>query len=203
MPLLPIKYINRRSTHTHAALRSGSNALCGSVQANGLTRIFLGRQSAVKGDTKKLRRKSGSWARRSVRSRPARDRRGAAVPLLVYCNVPIHQAVGTSAACGLPIAVAGAIGFVVAGWGEVGLPAGRSDYFYCPRPWWPGAPSAPLGARLAHTLPVATLRGGGRAHRPQGGGVAGSIQALGWGRAYRTRPQARKGRSAAITGLPG
>ena len=29
------------------------------------------------------------------------------VPLLVYCNVPIHQAVGTSAACGLPIALPG------------------------------------------------------------------------------------------------
>jgi hypothetical protein len=97
------------------------------------------------------------------------------VPLLVYCNVPIHQAVGTSAACGLPIAVAGAIGFVY------------------PRPWWPGAPSAPLGARLAPALPVATgVRGGGRAHRPQDGGLAGSIQALGRGRAYRTRPQARK-----------
>jgi uncharacterized protein len=49
---------------------------------------------------------------------------------VVYCNVPIHQAVGTSAACGLLIAVAGAIGFVVAGWGEVGLSAGRSGYFY-------------------------------------------------------------------------
>ena len=29
------------------------------------------------------------------------------VPLLVFGNVPIHQAVGTSAACGLPIALAG------------------------------------------------------------------------------------------------
>ena len=54
------------------------------------------------------------------------------VPLLVYCNVPIHQAVGTSAACGLPIALAGAIGFAVAGWGEAGLPAGSSGYLYCP-----------------------------------------------------------------------
>jgi uncharacterized protein len=54
------------------------------------------------------------------------------VPLLVYCNVPIHQAVGTSAACGLPIALAGAIGFVVAGWGEAGLPAGSSGYLYWP-----------------------------------------------------------------------
>jgi uncharacterized protein len=83
------------------------------------------------------------------------------VPLLVYCNVPIHQAVGTSAACGLPIALAGAIGFAVAGWGEAGLPAGSSGYLY-----WPAVAAvmagsaflAPLGARLAHALPVATLR---------------------------------------------
>ena len=54
------------------------------------------------------------------------------VPLLVYCNVPIHQVVGTSAACGLPIALAGAIGFVVAGWGEAGLPARSSGYLYWP-----------------------------------------------------------------------
>ena len=85
------------------------------------------------------------------------------VPLLVFYNVPIHQAVGTSAACGLPIALAGAIGFVVAGWGEAGLPAGSSGYVY-----WPAVATvvagsaflAPLGARLAHTLPVAILRRG-------------------------------------------
>ena len=85
------------------------------------------------------------------------------VPLLVYCNVPLHQAVGTSAACGLPIALAGAIGFAVAGWGEAGLPAGSSGYLY-----WPAVTAlmagsaflAPLGARLAHALPVTTLRRG-------------------------------------------
>ena len=85
------------------------------------------------------------------------------VPLLVYCNVPIHQAVGTSAACGLPIALAGAIGLAVAGWGEAGLPAGSSGY-----PYWPAVAAvvarsaflAPLGARLAHALPVATPRWG-------------------------------------------
>ncbi len=75
----------------------------------------------------------------------------------------MHQAVGTSAACGLPIALAGAIGFAVAGWGEVGLPAGTSGYLY-----WPAMAAvvtgnaflAPQGARLAHALPVATLHRG-------------------------------------------
>jgi uncharacterized protein len=85
------------------------------------------------------------------------------VPLLVYCNVPIHQAVGTSAACGLPIALAGAIGFAVAGWGEAGLPAGSSGYLYWPAVMAVVAGSAflaSLGARFAHALPVATLRRG-------------------------------------------
>jgi uncharacterized membrane protein YfcA len=69
------------------------------------------------------------------------------VPFLVYCNVPIHQVVGTSAACGLPIALAGA-----AGWGEVGLPVWSSGYLFGPpwRPSWPGSAFlAPLGARFA------------------------------------------------------
>ncbi|MDQ3774479.1 MAG: sulfite exporter TauE/SafE family protein [Pseudomonadota bacterium] len=84
------------------------------------------------------------------------------MPLLVYCNVPIHQAVGTSAACGLPIAVAGAIGFVVADWGEVGLPAGSSGYVLATVAAVVAGSAfpAPLGARLAHALPVATLRRG-------------------------------------------
>ncbi|MCA1853260.1 MAG: sulfite exporter TauE/SafE family protein, partial [Beggiatoa sp.] len=59
------------------------------------------------------------------------------VPLLVYCNVPLHQAVGTSAACGLPIALAGALGFVVAGWGEVGLPGGGAAGTSTGPPWRP------------------------------------------------------------------
>ena len=84
------------------------------------------------------------------------------VPPLVYCNVPIHQAVGTSAACGLPIALAGAIGLAVAGWGEAGLPAGSSGSLLARRGGRRGRERVPrpLVARLAHALPVATLRGG-------------------------------------------
>ena len=85
------------------------------------------------------------------------------VPLLVYCNVPIHQAVGTSAACGLPIALPGRSASSGPAGVEVGLPAGSSGY-----PYWPAVAAvvagsaflAPLGARLAHALPVATLRRG-------------------------------------------
>jgi uncharacterized protein len=83
------------------------------------------------------------------------------VPLLAWSNVPLHRAVGTSAACGLPIAVAGAAAFVYTGWGLAGLPPGSTGHIY-----WPAflavAPvavaTAPLGARLAHSLPVKPLR---------------------------------------------
>ncbi len=44
------------------------------------------------------------------------------VPFMTACNVDIRNCVATSAALGLPIAVAGTIGFVIAGFGETGLP---------------------------------------------------------------------------------
>jgi hypothetical protein len=83
------------------------------------------------------------------------------VPFLVWCNVALREAVATSAACGLPIAVAGAAGFVLTGWGNAALPAYATGYLYWPAFAGIVAASvlfAPLGARLAHTLPVASLR---------------------------------------------
>jgi uncharacterized membrane protein YfcA len=83
------------------------------------------------------------------------------VPFLTWCNVAMQKAVATSAACGLPIAIAGAIGFVVAGWGEAGLPSLSSGYLYWPAFAGIVAASvlfAPLGARLAHALPGAMLK---------------------------------------------
>ena len=58
-------------------------------------------------------------------------------------------------------ALAGALGFVVAGWTAEGLPAYSSGYVY-----WPAALaivsaslfSAPLGAWLAHRLPTGMLK---------------------------------------------
>jgi len=83
------------------------------------------------------------------------------VPFLVWCNVTLRQAVATSAACGFPIAIAGAAGYVLTGWNAPALPAGATGYVY-----WPAFAGiavtsvlfAPLGARLAHTLPVPVLR---------------------------------------------
>lgn len=83
------------------------------------------------------------------------------VPFLVWCNVRLQTAIGTSAAVGLPIALAGSLGYILNGWGIPELPAYTLGFVY-----WPavlvmaGASffSAPLGARLAHSLPVATLK---------------------------------------------
>lgn len=83
------------------------------------------------------------------------------VPFLTWCGVDIRRAVATSAACGLPIAVAGAIGFALVGWREAGLPAGSTGFLYWPALLGVAVASvltAPLGARLAHTLPVSALK---------------------------------------------
>jgi hypothetical protein len=82
------------------------------------------------------------------------------VPFLAWCNVNLRNAVATSAACGLPIAIAGASGFIVTGWNAADL-AYATGYVY-----WPAFAGivltsmlfAPLGARLTHTLPVPLLK---------------------------------------------
>ncbi len=82
-------------------------------------------------------------------------------PFLNRRGVGMRQAVATSSACGLPIALAGGLGFAVAGWGGSALPAGSSGFVH-----WPAVlgvvaasiPAAPLGAHLAHSLPVSALK---------------------------------------------
>src|SRR5690625_7333822 len=41
------------------------------------------------------------------------------VPFLTWCNVSIQRAIGTSAAVGFPIAVAGTAGYLISGWGAI------------------------------------------------------------------------------------
>lgn len=83
------------------------------------------------------------------------------IPFMVWCNVVMHHAVGTSAALGFPIAVAGTVGFITAGWNAPGLPGPHLGYIYVPA--FLGVvvmtmTFAPLGARLAHRLNVAALK---------------------------------------------
>ena len=83
------------------------------------------------------------------------------IPFMVFCNVVIHQAVGTSAALGFPIAVAGTVGYLVAGWNTPGLPAGSLGYVFLPGLIGVAIMTmliAPLGARTAHRLPVKKLK---------------------------------------------
>lgn len=83
------------------------------------------------------------------------------VPFMTWCNVNMRNAIGTSAAIGLPIALAGATGYLINGWNSSGLPDGSIGYVYLPALLMISAVSsftAPLGARLAHRLPVPTLK---------------------------------------------
>ena len=83
------------------------------------------------------------------------------VPFMVACNVNMRNCVATSAALGLPIAVAGTIGFVFAGLDEPGLPSYSIGYVYVPALLAIVVGSvlcAPIGARAAHRWPVQTLR---------------------------------------------
>ena len=82
-------------------------------------------------------------------------------PYLLWNNIPIRQAIGTSAACGLPIAVFGSLGYYFAGLDASGLPAGSSGYIYWPAFFGIITTSvlfAPLGARLTGILPVKVLK---------------------------------------------
>ena len=83
------------------------------------------------------------------------------VPFLVWCNINLPVAIGTSAAVGLPISIAGASGYAINGWSINSLPNHTLGYIF-----WPAVLAiatmsfitAPLGAKLAHRLPVALLK---------------------------------------------
>lgn len=83
------------------------------------------------------------------------------VPFMTWCNVAIHTAVATSAALGFPIALAGTIGYIFAGWNLHGLPPGTFGFLYLPALGIISVASvctAPLGARAAHALDVRQLK---------------------------------------------
>lgn len=88
---------------------------------------------------------------------------GAALVIayLVKRGMRIHEAIGSAAAVGWPLAAAGTAGYMLTGWGKAGLPAYSFGYVY-----WPALVGiviasmllAPLGARLAHRTPGALLK---------------------------------------------
>ena len=83
------------------------------------------------------------------------------VPFMVWCNMAFHHAIGTSAAIGFPIAIAGTIGYIVNGLSIPDLPNFSIGYIYLPALFGTVVTSvltAPLGVRLAHSLPVNRLK---------------------------------------------
>ncbi len=83
------------------------------------------------------------------------------VPFLTWCNQTMQTAIGTASAIGLPIALAGSLGYLLSGLDAAGRPDWTVGYIYLPALLGIVSMSvltAPLGARLAHTLPVPTLK---------------------------------------------
>jgi uncharacterized membrane protein YfcA len=83
------------------------------------------------------------------------------IPFLAWCKMPLRRAIGTAAANGFPIAVAGTFGYVLQGLRTEGLPSGSVGFVYLPAFALIVATSmltAPLGARTAYRLPIKRLR---------------------------------------------
>ncbi len=83
------------------------------------------------------------------------------VPFMTWCNVNVRHAVATSAAIGFPIAIFSSVSYIYNGWNQPGLPTGTLGYLYVPGLLSVSAMSvltAPLGAKLAHRLPVKILK---------------------------------------------
>lgn len=82
-------------------------------------------------------------------------------PFFAWCNVPMRRAIATSAAIGLPAALAGSAAYVWTGYGLPNLPPMSLGYVYMPAWLSIGVMSivfAVLGAKLTHILPVDILK---------------------------------------------
>ncbi len=83
------------------------------------------------------------------------------VPFMIWCNMPVHNAIGTASAIGFPLAVAGTLGYLASGLNQASLPAFSLGFIYLPALFGivlASVVTAPLGAKLAHSLPVPGLK---------------------------------------------
>jgi len=83
------------------------------------------------------------------------------VPFMTWCNVPIHNAIATSAALGFPIALVNVMGYTISGQAVQNLPEGALGYIWLPALGVIAVCSfltAPLGAKAAHNIPVNKLK---------------------------------------------
>jgi uncharacterized protein len=83
------------------------------------------------------------------------------IGFLTWCGLTMHHAIGTAAAIGVPLAIAGSVGFIATGLSDKTLPEWSLGYVYLPAFAAIAVTSmlfAPMGAKLAHRLPVKTLK---------------------------------------------
>lgn len=83
------------------------------------------------------------------------------IPFLIWCNMPLRHAIGTSSAIGFPVALGGSLGYIAIALGQQNLPAPHLGYVYLPALFWVALASvatASLGAKLAHHLNISVLR---------------------------------------------
>ena len=83
------------------------------------------------------------------------------VPYLTWNSVPMRNAVAASAACSMPIALAGSLSYLYAGWGDADLPEWSVGFIYLPALLGIVLTStqfARLGARLAHSMSPRRLK---------------------------------------------
>ena len=82
------------------------------------------------------------------------------VPTLIYFNTAVHRATATSSALGVPIALAGSLGYILSGWSASDTPW-LFGWVYLPAFLAIVAASvvtAPLGVRVAHRVAPLPLR---------------------------------------------
>jgi uncharacterized membrane protein YfcA len=85
------------------------------------------------------------------------------VPFMTARNIPIHNAIATSAAFGMPLALISTCGFIYTGWGNESLPKGAFGFIFLPALVVLATASslmAPIGVRVSHRLPMNTLKRG-------------------------------------------
>lgn len=83
------------------------------------------------------------------------------IPYLLWSNLTLKQAIGTSAAISFPVAIGGTVGYILTGINAPGLPPLSLGYVYLPALFWTATASvitAPLGARTAHRIKMGVLR---------------------------------------------
>ncbi|MBM7073822.1 sulfite exporter TauE/SafE family protein [Shewanella sp. 202IG2-18] len=83
------------------------------------------------------------------------------IPMLCYFGLQMQKAVGLSSLVSLCVALAGSVGYIIAGWDVTGLPSGTIGYIYIPALLGIAVTStivAPLGVKAAMTWPTKKLK---------------------------------------------